>query len=165
MATDFTVTVQIPAGPEQAFAMLTDHGYLVWKQEQMHASDVSASVAVEGDLVTAISDRKFPAELPAAAKAVVGDSVNVHEVHRWGPPQSDGSRSGEIEVAFPGVPLTMSGRITLTPAATGSVLQVLVSARCALPFVGGKLEAIAGEQLQRAGTKETELVPIWLARS
>lgn len=164
MATDFAVSVPIPAGPAQAFAMLTDQGYVVWKQEQMHASDVAASVTVDGDLVTVVSDRKFPADLPAAAKAVVGDSVNVHEVHRWGPARADGSYSGEIEVSFPGAPMWMSGRLALTPTVAGSELQVLVSARCALPFVGGKLEAIAGEQMVRAAAKEEQLAPVWLAR-
>ncbi|MGV1004791.1 MAG: DUF2505 domain-containing protein [Candidatus Nanopelagicales bacterium] len=164
MATDFTATVHLPTDVAGGFALITDKAYLDWKQQQMHAREIRNTITVAGDATTIVADRQFPAELPSAAKAVVGETISISEKTVWGPAAEDGTRTGILDVSFGGAPMALAGIIELVPAGEVSELRITVTAKCSIPFVGGKLESIAGEQFLRAVKQEEKLAPKWLAR-
>lgn len=164
MATDFVATVHLPTDVAGAFSLITDPEYLDWKQEQMKAREIDNQVTATDERATVLASRKFPAELPAAAKAVVGDSILIREEQTWGPAAADGSRTGRLSVSFGGAPMALEGTLALVPVGAASELRINVTAKCSLPFVGGKLEQIAGDQFLNAVKIEERLAPAWLAR-
>lgn len=163
MAKDFTASMHFDAAPDVVFAAQSDPEYVVWKHEHMYAHDVSADVVQTGTSVVVSSSRKLPAELPSAAKSLVGDAITVNEVHTWSYPDVTGAHTGTVEASFPGVPISVTGTLALRPEGTGSVLEVAITSKSSVPLIGGKLEQIVGEQFMKALTKEEKIAPQWFA--
>ncbi|MCU0283822.1 MAG: DUF2505 domain-containing protein [Candidatus Nanopelagicales bacterium] len=165
MAKRYDGAMHFDAAPDVVFAAQSDATYVVWKHEHMASFDVSAEVAEDGQGWTISSSRKLPAQIPAAAKRFVGEHIQVDEVHRWGHPELDGTRHGTVTASFGGAPMAVEGTLLLRPDGMGSVLEVVIHSRASVPLVGGKLEAVVGEQFMRALRKEQQIAPEWFGAS
>lgn len=161
MAREFAGSMHFDVAPDVVFAAQSDEAYVVWKHENMYALDVSAEVGFTGTTTVVRSSRRLPAEVPAAARSLVGDAITIHEVHTWSDPARDGSRTGTVEASFPGVPMSVTGTLALRPDGEGSVMEVRVTTRSSVPLIGGKLEQIVGEQFMKAVGKEERIAPEW----
>lgn len=161
MAREFVGSMHFDVAPDVVFAAQSDEAYVVWKHEHMYALDVTAEVGFTGTSTVVRSSRRLPAEVPAAARSLVGDAITIHEVHTWHDAARDGSRTGAVEASFPGLPMSVSGALTLRPDGDGSVMEVRITARSSLPMIGGKLEQVVGEQFMRAVGKEERIAPEW----
>jgi hypothetical protein len=163
MAKRYHGTMHFEVAPDVVFAAQSDPQYVAWKHERMASFDVSADASEDGAGWTIRSSRKLPAQLPSAAKRFVGEHIQVDEVHRWGHPEVDGTRRGTVTASFGGAPMSVDGTLVLRPEGVGSVLDVVIHSKAAVPLVGGKLEAIVGEQFMRALRKEQEIAHEWFA--
>ncbi len=163
MSRRYTGQMHFEVAPDVVFAAQSDPDYVVWKHENMAAFDVSAEVEETGTGVTISSSRKLPAEIPAAARRFVGDSITIDEVHRWSHPETDGTRHGIVTASFGGAPMSVKGTLELRPEGTGSVMAVVIDSKASVPLVGGKLEGVVGEQFMRALRKEQEIAPKWFS--
>jgi hypothetical protein len=164
MAKRYHGTMHFEQAPDVVFAAQTDAAYVAWKHEHMAAFDVSAEAAEDGSGWTVSSSRKLPAQIPSAARRFVGEHIQVDEVHQWGHADVDGTRHGTVTASFGGAPMSVDGTLLLRPEGMGSVLEVVIHSRAAVPLVGGKLEAVVGEQFMRALRKEQEIAPEWFAQ-
>jgi hypothetical protein len=163
MAKRYHGSMHFEFAPDVVFAAQSDPHYVVWKHEHMAAFDVSAEVAEDGTGVTISSSRKLPAEIPAAAKRFVGDSITIDEVHTWAHPDVDGRRHGTVRASFGAAPMSVDGTLELRPEGSGSVLEVVIHSKANVPLVGGKLEQVVGDQFMRALRKEQEIAPRWFS--
>lgn len=161
MAKRFAGTVAFAQPSDEVFATLCDPAYVVWKHEHMAAHDVTAQARQDGAVVTITSSRKLPAEVPSAARSLVGDTVTITEVHVWQPASSGETRHGTVTASFGGAPMDVSGSLELRADGTGTVLQVVIHAKAGIPLIGGKLEQMVGEQFMRALRKEQKIAPEW----
>ena len=161
MAKRFAGDIHFDVAPDVVFAAQSDPHYVVWKHEHMAAFDVSADVEEDGTHVIISSSRKLPAEIPAAARKFVGDSIQIDEVHTWTHPDVDGSRHGTVKASFGGAPMEVYGTLELHGNGDGSVLKVVIHAKAHVPIVGGKIENVVGEQFMRAMRKEQQIAPRW----
>lgn len=158
MATPLSVTLDLAADPAAAFALLTDPDYVRAVGEGTGGIDVEVSVTTTHDGGTVVESRRsLPAELPSYAKAMVGDQLRLVESRTFGPAAEDGSRTGSAEVRFDGAPVVIQGPLTLRPEGAGTVLALDLSVSASIPFVGGKIEKFAAEQVGRAARKENEI--------
>jgi len=107
--------------------------------------------------------RSLPADVPSYARALVGDSVRLTETRVIGPAAADGSREGTVSVSFAGAPVTMEGTLTLHGDEGASAVDVAMSIKASVPFVGGKIEKFCAEQIERALAKEEEVAATRLA--
>lgn len=164
MAKRFAGDVHFDQAPDVTFAAQSDPEYVVWKHEHMAAYDVSAQVAEDGAHVVISSERKLPAEIPAAARRFVGEAITVQEVHTWTHSAADGTRHGTVTATFGGAPMEVYGTLRLLPAGQGSTMQVVIHAKAHVPLIGGKLEQVVGDQFLRAMRKESKIAPQWFAR-
>lgn len=165
MPTSLSATLDFPAGPEQTYVLVTDPEYVtaVAKATGGHDIDVRVEDAGEGGAVVT-SRRVLPAQVPSYARALVGDQLQLAEVRTYGPAADDGARSGEVVVRFDGVPVTIEGALTLGPAGDGSVITLEASVRASIPFVGGKIERFAADQVKRFLEKENQVARDRLGR-
>ncbi|MGB7963031.1 MAG: DUF2505 domain-containing protein [Propionicimonas sp.] len=163
MATEFEGTMRFPAKPEKIFEMITDPLYVQWKHSHMGGTDIKVDVKSEGKDIVVSSSRRLPAKIPAAARSIVGETIQIDEVHRWGPKKADGSRVAEVSATFGNAPMFINGSMHLEPEASGSVVKARIVAKASVPLIGGKLEGVAGEQFLRALNKEEGISPEWLA--
>jgi len=156
--TSLSARMPLPADPAAAYALLTDPDYAQAVGEATGGQEVVVTVAPSEDggaVVT--SKRVLPAELPSYAKAVVGDSLKLTETRTFGPAAADGSRTGTAQVSFDGAPVSITGPLALVAADGGSELVLDAKVAASIPFVGGKIEKFAAEQIERFMRKEGEV--------
>lgn len=110
--------------------------------------------------VTIISKRVLPAQVPAAARKFVGDTITATETQEWSAAAMDGSRTATVSVEFSG-PLAFSGTLELRPA--GQETEVLTEGefKASVPFVGKTIEAEAAKQTARYLTAEERVAETW----
>ena len=158
MATSLSAQLQLPADPAAAYALLTDPDYVRAVGEATGGQDVTVTVTPteDGGAIVA-SHRVLPAELPSYAKAVVGDSLKLTETRTFGAAAADGSRTGTAEVTFDGAPVRITGTLRLAAAGAGTELALDAQVSAGIPFVGGKIERFAAEQIERFMAKEEQV--------
>jgi hypothetical protein len=147
-----------PADPVTTYRLVTDTGYVQAVAEATGGQDIEVGVdpTAEGGAVVT-SRRQLPAQVPAYARALVGERVGLTEVRSYSPAAPDGSRTGTVQVQFDGVPVTIEGTLDLAPDTQGSAITLEAQVRATIPFVGGKIERFAAEQVTRFLHKEEQV--------
>jgi hypothetical protein len=146
----------VHADPAATFALLTDPEYVEAVATTTGGTDpeVTSTPTDEGG-ATVVSARTLPAELPSYAKALVGDTIRITETRTFGPAAADGSRDGTVSVDFAGAPMSAEGTLRLEPGPDGTtVTTVAMTLKASVPFVGGKIEKFAAEEIEKYLGKE-----------
>jgi hypothetical protein len=158
VATHLSAHLALPGGPGDAFALVTDPDYVQRVATATGGHDVEVSVTPDdGGGATAVSARTMPANLPSYAKAFVGDTIRLIETRMFGPPAPDGSRAGTFTVDFGSTPISIRGTLRLAAEGTASAMAIEVEVTASVPFVGGKVERIAAEWIERFVAKEEKV--------
>jgi len=166
MATHFTGTIAFDKQPGEVWDMVTDPNYVVGKGEAQGALSVAASVTEVPDGGAVIeSKRSLPAELPAFARALVGETVDLTETQSWSAAAADGSRTAELKVAFGASPVEVNGTMQLNPTSGGAEIVIDAEAKSSVPFIGGKVETLTRDQTLQAIAKEEAFASTWSANS
>jgi hypothetical protein len=148
--------------PSDVFAMLIDEDYVRARAEATGGSDVQAAVREVGDTVEITNTRVVPADVPAFARSMVGDSIRISETHIWGP-DADGHREGTFEASFGSGPVAARGRLHLMPDGAGATCTLEGQIKASVPLVGRKIEQMVHDQIAAALVIEQELGTSWLA--
>lgn len=162
MSTDFQFTQRFEADPTSIFNLLKREDFILAKCEATGSLSTTASVDSLPDSMTQITNtRLLPADLPAPAKSLVGDTITVTETQKWGPAQEDGSRRATVTVEFSG-PMKFEGNLYLAPSESGAEMTTTGKFTASVPFIGGKIEKVASEQTSRYLTAEEKIANQWL---
>ena len=159
---EFTGHLEYGRPPSDVFAMLADEDYVRARAESTGGADVEVSVREIGDTVEITNARSVPADVPAYAQGMVGDTIRITERHIWGP-DAGGRREGTFEATFGGVPVAVRGRLHLAPDGAGSVATLEGQILASVPLVGRKVEQLVHDQIAAALVIEQELGTSWLA--
>ena len=144
--------------------MLTDEDFQARKCTAHGAHGQGVSIEAHGERTTIVSIRDLPTgDLPSFVKSIVGDTVTVTETQDWGPPGTDGSRSGSLTVGIAGAPVDLAGTLSLTPGGGGSVEVVEGDLKARIPLIGDRIEKAAAQAIQSAIRVEGETGRDWLA--
>lgn len=162
MSKKISAEMEYSASCKDVFAMYSDEGFLALKVSGTGGTDPHISVEKVGSDVVVDVSRTLPAEVPSVAKKFLGDSVIIDEKQQWSPADDKGARTASVDVTFQGAPASAAGRLSLEPAADGSVCRVELEVKSTVPLVGGKIEGIIVEQLERAVRQETKIGNKWL---
>lgn len=163
MATKFEYEQTFPASPQAVLAMLHDSEYVELRCEK--TGSLKTTVDITGDPggeCTVSSTRILPADVPAAAKSFVGDTLKVNETQAWSAPSADGSATAVLTVDFGG-PLAFSGRMELSGDAASTKVRTTGEFKASMPFIGGKIEKIAADQTERYLRTEQSVGTTWLS--
>jgi len=164
MATSISAAQQFPATPVETFTLLMNPDFIQAKCAATGSLESSADVM--GDLdgpVIIRSVRVLPADVPAAAKKFVGETIEVTETQEWSAPTSDGLRQATVKVDFSG-PLAFSGTITMGTNGSDTTLHTEGSMKAKVPFIGGQIEEVAVRQTERYLAAEERIAQEWLSR-
>jgi carbon monoxide dehydrogenase subunit G len=155
VATSLTARLDIPADPAAAYGMLTDPEYVRDVAAATGGTDIEVSATPSDDGgATVVSRRSVPADVPSYARSLVGDSIRVDETRVLGPAADDGSREGTISIDFGGAPASVAGTLRLAASGAGTGLDVELTIKASVPFVGGKIEKLVAEQIHAALDRE-----------
>ena len=126
-----------PASPEQVFAMLTDPDFLRAKAENSGDTDVvveESGPAADG--YRFVARRTVALDVPAFAKKLLNPKNVLTQTDVWADPTADGTRIGSWEVEAKGVPVAMSGTMTLAPGPGGGTVSVAPAAPTGIRVAG-----------------------------
>ncbi|HEV8023739.1 MAG TPA: DUF2505 domain-containing protein [Candidatus Nanopelagicales bacterium] len=161
MSQEFTYRQTFEGDPVSVFTMLRDPEYVQAKCAATGSLETTAEVTQAGDgSVTIVSTRVLPAQVPAAAKKFVGETISATETQEWSPAGTDGSRTATVQVDFSG-PLGFTGTLRLHPAGHGTEVVTEGIFKASVPFVGGTIESEAAKQTERYLGAEERVAAEW----
>lgn len=156
MATTVRQELAYDAPVDAVAAMLADPAF---REEVLERQRVlRGSASVEGTHVR-VEQVQTAQGIPAFATKFVGEEITIVQEEEWRSPTH-----GDITVTIPGKPGDMTGTATLAERGSGTVETVELTIKVAIPLVGGKLEKLIGDLLNKALRKEHETGVEWLAR-
>ena len=112
---------------------------------------------VDGEVVT-VDQVQSAEKLPAFAVKVVGREIEIVQVETW-----TSLGHADVEVTIPGKPGEIRGTIDLVERDGRTVERVALAVTVRIPLVGGKVEALVEDMLEKALDKEHETGTRWLA--
>ncbi len=157
MSKKVSASMTLNGTPEEVFAVLTNPEYQKDKNERTGGSNVQ--VDVDGDAVTVT--RELPA--PAIAQKITGPTLESKEVSAWEAADSDGNRTGSIKVELGGGKVHINGDTELSGTDT-TTFALNVEVKAKVPLIGGKIEADAANEFERAVKAEEKIANEWLAK-
>lgn len=107
--------------------------------------------------------------LPSVVRTVVGGDLLIDRSESWRR-EEEGHYTGEVAAAIPGVPGWISGSMWLRdlpePEADNQVSELVVdgTVRVNVPFLGGRVEDLVVDQIQKLLSDEDRFTSEWLSR-
>jgi uncharacterized protein DUF2505 len=104
-------------------------------------------------------------DLPSVVRSVLPGDLTIERNERW-TRQDSGRYLADVDVTIPGTPASATGGMRLRDLPDGgSELSVRADVRVSVPLIGGKIEGVVGEQVQRLLAAETAFTETWLAEN
>ena len=147
-------------------AMLADEGFVAAKVRASGA--VSEQVDVVGgadEAFTVTTRRQMPTtDIPAQFRSFVGATLEVRQVEAWEPPDDRRpGRRGTVVVEITGAPVRLTGTLTLTEEAGGTVQRLDGELKASLPLFAGAVEEATAGAVRSAVEAEERAAAAWLA--
>jgi hypothetical protein len=141
--------------------MFADRAYF----EKKYAETTLAYEVLEHEL----SDERFrikckltmpsSAPVPGFAKKILGETMNLVQEDIW----DLKSRTGQLNIEMPGVPVKISAAMRLGQGAAGGENQVSWSINCKIPLIGGKLEKFIASDIKAKSPADLKISEAILA--
>lgn len=159
MTTKNSVTTNFPQSAEQVHAALNDAGFWEKLAHRFSAADgVVEKFESSASGTTAVIRQSVPADkLPSQAKKFVKGDVSITRTFQISP-LVDGTATGTITADASGIPVKFSATQKLAAAGEGSTLTTDAEFAITVPLVGSMLEGKAAPYLEKAITKEAEVL-------
>lgn len=157
-----TWTYDAPA--DRVFRMLLDPKFQEAKCAATGALSCSASVEEQAPGHLIRTEREMSTEgIPDNVARIIGKTLQIIEIQRWGQAAEDGSRSAELDVSLGGLPVRYTGEIQLTPDGDATTMQVRGDLRANIPLFGSKVESAAAPAISNGVRIEAETGRAYLA--
>lgn len=151
-----TKQLRYDASAQAVAAMLDDPAFreAVLERQQV----LRGSVDIDGD-VARIEQVRSGGDIPAFARRLVGDEIVIVQTETW-----DSPTSATVELAIPGKPGEAVGTLRLSESGGTTTATVDLAVNVRIPLVGGRVETLIADMLERALEKEHEVGVEWLLR-
>ena len=162
MSKKFNNVDSYAGSPDHVWAMLSEQGYWEGKYEALGASNLQwKTFNVSDDSLTVSSVREVAANLPSAAKKIIGETAEVTQTENW--TKSGDDLTCQISITTKGAPGGTDGTMTVTPAAGGCTWTSDFDIKVSIPLLGKKLEGIMFDETGENFVKEKAFNDEWLA--
>lgn len=148
--------------PDQIWAMLSDQAYWEGKYEALGASNLQWKTFNADDTTLTVSSvREVAANLPAAAKKVIGETAEITQTEEWS--KSGDALSCKITITTKGAPGGTEGSMAVKADGAGSTWSADFDIKVSIPLLGKKLEGIMQEETAQNFKAEKAFNDAWLA--
>lgn len=150
------------ASPSEVHRMLVTPAFREKVCTYQRALDHSVEIHAEGDTTSVvITQRQSMDGAPAAARKVVGSSVQIVQRELWS--AQHGTPGADFAMEIPGKPGHLKGTITLVDKGDSSCEEVFEGeVKVHVPLLGGRLEGFVADILTRALRREGQVGVTWL---
>jgi hypothetical protein len=116
------------------------------------------------DAVVVTRRSLLPHGFPALIRKFIPSGLTTTETLRWGPPDAEGARVGQLNVDMRPAPASMTGTITVVPDGPAAARVVLdAEFRAHVPVIGRTLEQLARPIIEATIRAEEETGAEWAA--
>ena len=138
----FTITHAYDKDTETVFKVVTDPSYLVKKFEATAAKNIQIlECRQNGKNFVICSQMDIPAKPPEILRKFIPAMNTVVAKDIWQSFDKE-LKTGVFEIDIKGMPITMTGFITLRPTKKGCEYIIESEAKCSIPLIGGKILSI-----------------------
>ena len=142
--------------------MLQDQGYWDAKYAALGATNLEwLEFNPTGDTLKVSSVRHVVANLPSAAKKVIGETAEVTQTEEW--TRAGDELTAKIAIATKGAPGGFTGSSKISPTDTGSSWSTELDIKISIPLLGKKLESAAYDETGDNFIKEKEFNDKWIS--
>lgn len=160
MSKSITHELAYDAPVEAVTAMLADPAFREEVCAYQRFTKYDVTIDVDGETKRVKVDQWQPTHgMPSFAKKIVGEETNIVQEEHWTSPTH-----GDITIAIPGKPGTMSGTASVAASGAGTVETVSLTVKVNIPLVGGKLESLIADLLLKAFKAENKVGRDYLSR-
>ena len=153
---------QYAASTDQVWAMLQDQAYWDAKYAALGATNLEwLEFTPAGDTLKVSSVRHVVANLPTAAKKIIGPTAEVTQTEEW--TRSRDELSANITVNTKGAPGGFTGSSKVSPSDAGSSWSTHFDIKISIPLLGKKLESAAYDETGDNFVKEKSFNDEWLS--
>ena len=142
MSKQFSVSYDIPADVETAYAAISSEAWAAAKAERLKDGSEVVSREESGDAVTMVVSRKLPDGVPGFLQKFLPADGRVTQTDTWAA-ASGGARTGTWKADTPGSPVKVGGTMRLEPKGDGCRYVIEGDIKASIPLIGGKAEDFA----------------------
>jgi Protein of unknown function (DUF2505) len=170
----FDISADSLASVGQVHSAFCDEGY--WRARLAESGDPVAaldSMFVDADgTVTVVFTQgvrrealpAFVSRVPGLATLFSGGGMKAVRTETW--TLIGGERLvAEIGAVVPGAPVSVAGKVMLTPAETGSQVRFNGTVDVKVPLVGGRVEGAIGDSLSKLVVEEQRFTAAWISEN
>jgi uncharacterized protein YndB with AHSA1/START domain len=151
--------VTYEAGVDAVYAMLTDPAFRRRSCDAMGVVSADITIEPHGDGARVVIDQVQPTQgVPAFARKIAGDTTRAIQTEEWAD-----QATATLEVATPGKPTDISGRLTLTGDGSTTTETFEGEVKAKVPLIGSKLEALMSDLFKAGMDTEHGAGVAWLA--
>ncbi len=144
----------------QVSAMLADPAFRADVCAAQRVVRQTIEITPAGEGMTVLMDQvQITAGVPGFARKIVGEETAIRTEEVWSSPTS-----AALHIVIPGKPGDMRGDIVLVESGDGVVERVRLDVVVSIPLVGGKIEGLLVDLMDKALSKENQAGRAWLAR-
>ncbi|RNI23207.1 DUF2505 domain-containing protein [Flexivirga caeni] len=162
MKIEETWTYDAPA--DRVFAMLLDPAFQESKCAATGALTHSVTIDAQppGDVIE--THREMSTDgLPDNVSRLIGKTLRIVEIQRWGTADADDVRSADLTVSISGLPIDYTGQIRMTPDGDHTSMVVSGDLRARIPLFGSKVESASAPAISSGVRIEAETGAKYLA--
>lgn len=150
--------------PQQVFAMGMTPSFRSAVCEATRASDYDVSIREHDDgRASVVVTRTMPADLPVAAKRIIGETIHVVQTEEWGAASADGARTADLVISIKNQPARMVGSVQLESVGSGVRMRIAGKVKVSILFVGKRIEPEVARAIISAAAKEQQTGLSWLS--
>ncbi|MDP3870859.1 DUF2505 domain-containing protein [Phenylobacterium sp.] len=159
MSTKIDLEHKFSKGVASVWKMYSDRAFFERKYQDAGYSNIEVldfQSSAKGFSITVRYDAGSDAPMPDFARKFIGERINITQTDAW----DAASKTGKITTEIKGAPVKVTAEMKLEGDAKSAVNKMKWTLSCGIPLVGGKLEALFGEDIkvksardQKASTK------------
>jgi hypothetical protein len=140
------------------YAMLADPAYRKAVSDYQRTTDFACDITPSGSGMKVRLEEAYGTDrIPSFAQRLVGDEIRFVQEEAWRSPSD-----ADIQVTIPGKPGDITGSVSLTQAGDQVVQQVDAAVKVSIPLLGGKVEGLIADFLDKAFDGENKVGVRWL---
>jgi hypothetical protein len=150
---------------DTVFRVFHDPEFIKAKYEGVGARNIELLECSEsGGTYTIEVKREVPADVPGILKKFLGAWNKVKQTEEWQGKTGD-VRTCQLGIDIMGVPVSVSGTMTLRLEGNGCVNDVRINVTCRIPLIGGKLAAFVANDTKKSMDAEYQFIKDYLANN
>ncbi len=135
----FTITLAYAKDTETLFKVLTDKSFLIKKFESTGAKNITIPECAEkSDTFVVTRKLDIPANPPGFAKKFIKAMNTVTATDTWQSYDKE-KKTGTFKINIKGLPVSISGNLTLMPTKKGCDYIVEFDVKVSIPLIGNKI--------------------------